>query len=267
MNQRHRDVSGVPVGDVFACPDFPCLRETLLNAVQVMLEPVRYQQWFSIGSFNQILQCVQLLVVNLYDGMVLSVGCSIGHLTQFSGQGGGVHRVNLLTFYLHDQVSLHSVVDFTFPVIHSNNHPVFNPLRHLQVIRCPHGNRHVTNAPVDFLFRTRPGCVGEDLLLVPFVREEEGITVMCNKSSQPFAQIQNPELCPQIHQAVAAGRSCQTDDALHVRPHFQQTFESFCLPAFEGRKLVNHNHVEGEGNPAVFHQPLDVFPVDDEHAG
>jgi len=135
------------------------------------------------------------------------------------------------------------------------------------VIRRPHGNGDVSDFSVDFILSTRPGLIGENLLHTAFVGNKVGFAVPGDKPSEPLAHVQEPELCPQIHQTVAAGCTRQAYDTLHGWPHLQEALEPFCLPAFKGRQLVDHNHVIPEGQAAVFHQPLHVFPVDDVQEG
>ena len=58
--------------------------------------------------------------------------------------------------------------------------------------------------------------------------------VLSYEPAQPFAHIQQFELCKQIHKSVTAGRACQSHNALHAWTHFHKALESFSMPAFEG---------------------------------
>ena len=205
--------------------------------------------------------------MNLHGILFLGVHSTVGHLTQLSGQGSGVHRIDFLTLDLNDQLFLHLVIHLLLVLAHADQYAVHNALRHLQVIRRPHGNGDVSDLSVDLIFRAGPGLIGENLLHATLVGNKVGFAVPGDKPSEPLAHVQEPELCPQIHQTVAAGCTRQAYDTLHGWPHLQEALESFCLPAFEGRQLVDHNHVIPEGQAAVFHQPLHVFPVDDVQEG
>ena len=212
MDDRQWDLSRIPFGNVLAGADFSCRREPLLNTLQVMLEPVGHQQRFAVRAFDQILQCIQLPVVNLHGILFLGVHSTVGHLTQFSGQGSGVHRVDFLAFDLDDQLFLHLVIHLLLVLAHADQYAIHNALRHLQVIRRPHGNGDVSDLSIDFILSTRPGFIGEDLLHAALVGNKVGFAVPGDKPSEPLAHVQEPELCPQIHQTVAAGCTRQAYD-------------------------------------------------------
>ena len=53
----------------------------LLDSYQVMLEPIRNQYGFAIGTFKDILQGIELSVMNGNDSFFLIVDGTICHLT------------------------------------------------------------------------------------------------------------------------------------------------------------------------------------------
>ena len=102
------------------------------------------------------------------------------------------------------------------------------------MVDAAHGNRDVADAPIDFFFRSDAGLIAEDLLGAALIRHEELLAIVGDIPAEALAQIQQPELCPQIHEAVAAGCARQTDDALHPRAQLHQGAKAFCAVGFEG---------------------------------
>ena len=47
---------------------------------------------------------------------------------------------------------------------------------------------------------------------VAFVREEEGVPVLRDEATEAMAHIQQPELCPQIHEAIGRRGASQPND-------------------------------------------------------
>ena len=86
---------------------------------------------------------------------------------------------------------------------------------------------------------------------------------MGNKLPQPPAHIQQTELRPQVHQAVAGGCAGQAHHARHPGPHPHQRPEPLGLIALERGQFVDHHHVVLKRQAALLDQPLHIFPVDD----
>ena len=82
--------------------------------------------------------------------------------------------------------------------------------------------------------------------------------------AQPLTPIQQEHLRPQILQTVGRGRAGQPHHAGELSQHFLQRQKALRPAVLEGRKLVDHQHIEGQLSPGVvFDQPFHVLPVDD----
>ena len=129
------------------------------------------------------------------------------------------------------------------------------------MIRRPHGHADVSQLFVNLLLRA-----GLQLVLVgqPAVgRSEIQIEVAAHRSAQPLTAIQQEHLRPQILQTVGRGRAGQPHHAGKLSQHFLQRQKALRPAVLEGRKLVDHQHIEGHlSSGVVFDQPFHVFPVD-----
>ena len=262
MDDRHRDLSGVPVGDVTGRLQFPDIKP-LADPFQVMPEPVANHDRFPVSAFQQVFQGIQLFVVDLMDGMLRVVDRAVCHLQQFIGQGRRVHRVD---FFLTDgkyHILFQAVIQFLFPFRQLHLHLVTDAGRHLQIILRLHGDCDIGDGVVNLFLRAGPWLIGEHYLRVPLVRREIPVTVASDVPSQPLSHIKDAVFRKKVHQPVAGRRPCQADDPFHIRTHLQQAPEPVRLPALERGKLIDDHHVEVKGDPAVVHQPVHVFPVDD----
>ena len=114
MQQPHGNAPGVPVGDVPAGVDDAAFREALLNPGKVMLEPVRHQHRLAVGGLHQIFQRVQLSVVDSNRPPLRIVHRAIGHLQELTGQGGGVHRVDLTVLQLQNHFPFQGIIELLF---------------------------------------------------------------------------------------------------------------------------------------------------------
>ena len=130
-----------------------------------------------------------------------------------------------------------------------------------------HADRYISDPAVYFFLRAGQWLIAVHDGAVHPVRPEECIPVLPDEASQPLAHIQQTELRKQVHQPPAGRRSRQTDNPLHKGTDFHQSLEALCLPAFEGRQFVDHQHVVVKRRPALLHQPLYVFAVDDVDVG
>ena len=140
-------------------------------------------------------------------------------------------------------------------------------LRHFQKVSRAHGNGDVGYFVVNALFRSGQRLVTKDDLPVALVRLEIFETVVADEPSKPSAHVQQPELRPQVHEAVAAGCAGQPDDALDRRTHLHQCPEALCLIILEGGKFVHYNGVIVKRQLAVLNEPLNVLTVDDIDVG
>ena len=124
-----------------------------------MFEPVRHQDGFPVGRFDEVFQRIQLSVVQLEGFVILAIDSSIGHLTELPSKGSCVSGVDLLTAQGNHKVGLHGVVGFTLLFGELDYHFVDHAFGHLQVIRSLHGNGDIRNGIVDCVL-----CTGQRLI-------------------------------------------------------------------------------------------------------
>ena len=94
MDDGHRDFAAVPVGDVLAGLQFPDIK-ALFDTLQVVTEPVGHQNRLAVGGFDDVFQCVQFPVVELYRVAGVGIDGTVGKLGQFAGQGRCVSSSHL----------------------------------------------------------------------------------------------------------------------------------------------------------------------------
>ena len=97
-----------------------------------------------------------------------------------------------------------------------------------------HGNRDIGDPVVDPLISPLPEPVAVNNRTVRLIRHKVLDSVLADEPSQPFSHIQNLVFCKKIHQAITGRCSCQTYDALHLRPYLYKYLEPLRLPVFEG---------------------------------
>lgn len=106
---QHRFGSAVPVGDVRARADLPH-SEALLNALEVMLEPVGHKHGLAVGGFDDVLQGIQLPLVEEQAAVLGVVDPAVRQLAQLAGQGRGVDGIDLRAVQGHHQLTLQGVI-------------------------------------------------------------------------------------------------------------------------------------------------------------
>ena len=130
------------------------------------------------------------------------------------------------------------------------------------MVCCPHGHAEIAQLFVDLFLRA-----GLQFVLVgqPAVgRSEIQIEVAAHGASQPLPSIQQKNLRPQILQSVGSRRACKSHHAGELSQHLFQRQKALRPAVLEGRKLVDHQHIEGQPAPGVvFDQPFHILPVDD----
>lgn len=104
MNHRHRNLSGIPVCDILGSGNLPN-REAFLDSLQIVLEPVGYQNWLAVGGFNQILQGIQLAVMKFDIVAVFAINGAIGHLGEFIRQCCGVPGIDFFVTQRESTIS------------------------------------------------------------------------------------------------------------------------------------------------------------------
>ena len=191
-----------------------------------MFEPIGHQHRFPVGSFDQILQGVQLPVVNPDLLLVVIVDRTVCHLQELAGEGGCVCDRDFLLRKLQYQRCPKLLVPFAFIIGQIHHAVVHNELRHLQVIGCLHGNGDIRDLLVDRLVRTGQELVGVDDLAVPLVRGEVVVAVHPDKATESLTHVQNLEFCPQVHEAVRGRGTGQPDNPLYPWPHPHQSLKA-----------------------------------------
>ena len=227
-----------------------------------MLIGIHDQHRLSIGGFDQILQRIQLSIMDDADVVELIVHRAIGQLQELPGQRRCVDGQHIAIRIRQEHVPLHLPVQLLLPGRERQLHHIVNSLRHLQVIRRPHGHTDVPKPPVDFFLRA-----GLQLMLIgqPAVgRIKEHVEVALHRSAQPDTAIQQEHLRPQILQPIGCRRSGQAYHAGELREYLLERQKPFGPAVLERGKLVDHQHVEGQSPTGkVLDEPFHVFPVDD----
>ena len=226
VDNRYRNLPGVPVGDVLAAFQFTHL-EAFLNAGKIVFVPVGYENGLSVGAFDQILQRIQLPFMEEHCVSVRGVDRSVCELAQLAGQGSGVYGIDLHAVQLGDHLALHFLVYLVFGAVELNWDCVHNTLWHLEVICASHGDGDVSDAAVDLTFCARTGSVGEHLHAVAPIGFKELLPVVCDEPPEALAHIKNTELRPEIHQTVAGGSAGESNHAPNTGTCFHQAFEPF----------------------------------------
>ena len=76
-------------------------------------------------------------------------------------------------------------------------------------------------------FGTGQKLVTENDLCIALVRHKILGAVLGDVSSKAFTHIQQTELCPEVHQAIAAGSAGQSDNAFYLRPNLHKRLKAF----------------------------------------
>jgi len=204
----------IPVGNVCIGLDLSAL-ETLHDAVPFMLVPVCDQNRFAVLCFDQIFQCVQL--VGMYPHHVAAIGINrtAGKLCQLSTQDTCICCCNGISHEVQTHILFHIFVNCCSLLIKFHSIRCRYQLRHGQVVGGFHGDADISDFAVYFLFRALSRCVSE---AVP-VRCKISITILSDTLAETFTLVQQTELCPQIHESVAAWCSGQPYDALYERSY------------------------------------------------
>ena len=200
---------------------------------------------------------------------VLGIHSTVGQLTELSAKDRGILRDHLIHTVLiphsKKQFFLQGFIQFLFPFIHVNRYITHHTLRHFQMIHTLHGDRDILYLPVDCFIRTRPELPGKNLSVPPPVWCKVRFPVPPDKPAQAFPHIQEPVLREQIHIPIRGRCPRKTHNPLYHRPDLHQGTKALCLPAFEAGQFIDHQHIPGKRDPGLFHQPGDVFPVNDVH--
>ena len=262
LYQGDRDFALVPVGDVGIGLDLPAV-EPLHNAVTLMFVPVSNQHRFAVLRFDQIFQCVQLVRMYPHHAVAVGIDRTAGKLCQLTAQDTRICCRYGIAGEIQTHFLFHVFVDRRRRFIQLHGIGGHHQLRHFQVVGGFHGNADVGNLAVYLFLCTRSGRIGK---AVP-VRGEVGIAVLPDSLAEAFSFVKQPELRPQIHETVAAGRTGQPDDAFHKGADIPQRLETLGLMVFEAGHLINDHHVEVKRHPTAFDEPLHVLAVDDIQIG
>ena len=123
MDYSYGDAPGIPVGDVTAFADLPHSKP-FTNPIQVVLEPVGHEHGFAVRAFDQVLQRVQLAVVETNRMAICGVDRSVGQLTELSGEGGGIYRINFIVVKCQEHITLQRIVENVFAFTQTHNYTV-----------------------------------------------------------------------------------------------------------------------------------------------
>ena len=260
MDKGNGKLAAVPSADTFGTVH-PRKRDMqfvqpFFDAVTVGLIPVRHQKRFSVGGFDDVLQSVQFAVVDEMALAELVINRTVCHLCQLSAEDGGISGSDFLVLAeLHHILGFEILIGPGFRIAHNGGIRCADQFWHFEMVGGLHRNGDVGDRIIYGLFGERQRLIGIHDLTVALVRGEVVETVVGDEPSEAFAHIQNPELCPQVHQTVSGGSAGQTYDAFHKRSDFQQALEPLCLAVLEGGKLIDHHHIEVERDAAFLDEP------------
>ena len=200
--------------------------------------------------------------------VILSVYGTISHLGELVCQCGCVTSVDFLTAQGKHHFGLHGVIGFFLFFRKGHFHLIDDAFWHSQMVNGLHGNGDVGDLMVDGILRSGKRLIGEHHLAVSLVWLEVAVSVMGDEASQSLAHVQQAELRPKIHETVGGRCASETNHPFYGRTDLEETSEPLCLVGLEGRKFVDDYHIVVKGQATFFHQPLDVFSVDDvqEHS-
>ena len=239
MDQGNRDLAGIPILDVIAGLDVAHrdleLRQMVDDALPVMLEPVGHQHRLSIGSFDEVFQCLQLVVMQDSRFAVLVIDRAIAHLQQFSSQRCGVGSIYVAILQGDQEVLLEHIVELAFLGVHLNLISSRDAVRHIQVVQSLHGDGDVRNALVDQLLGSLFGLVLEYHTAgrIHGCCLEVGFSVAADELAQTLTSIQNSDFTPEVHEAIGGRCAGQSDPAFHIWADFAQELKALGLVVLE----------------------------------
>ena len=206
------------------------------DALPVMLEPVGHQHRLSIGSFDEVFQCLQLVVMQDSRFAVLVIDRAIAHLQQFSSQRCSVGSIYVPVLQGDQEVLLEHIVELALVCVHLHLIPGRDTVRHIQVVQSLHGDGDIRYTLVDQLLGSLFWLVLEDHATGRIHGRclEIGFTVAADELAQTLSSIQNSDFTPKIHEAIGGRCAGQSDPAFHIRADFAQEFETLGLVVLEG---------------------------------
>ena len=80
------------------------------NPLQIMLEPVRHQKRFAVGSFDDVLQCIQLAIMDKDCISGIIINCAVRHLGQLAGKRSGVCGTDLSVGQVQYELLFHFLI-------------------------------------------------------------------------------------------------------------------------------------------------------------
>lgn len=165
-----------------------------IDTVKVVLVPVSHQQGLSIHAFDDVLQCVQFLIVDMFHIPVIRIDRPVCHLGELAGQHSGICCRYLALVKLRCQILAHLIINGLFRLLHI--HPVLAvyKFRHFEVVGGFHGNGDIGDLVIDPFLRSRQGLIGIHHLPVHPIRPEIVLAVLGDKPPQPLSHIQHLEL-------------------------------------------------------------------------
>ena len=205
------------------------------DTLPVMLEPVSYQHRLSVGRLDQVFESFQLVVMDDSCLAVLVIDRAIAHLQQLPCQGCSISSVYVTVFQRDQKILPKHIVEFPFLRIHLDFAPCRYTIRHIEIVQSLHGNRDVRDPLVDHLLCSLSGYILEHDACLRIHRPslKVGFPVAADKFSKALPAIQNPNLCPQIHETIRGWCAGQSDPPLHKWPHFSQKLETLGLIVLE----------------------------------
>lgn len=109
MYDCYRNLSRIPVSNIAAGLDLPDI-EAVLDAGEVVPEPVSHKERFFIGGLDNILQSVQLPIMELDDLAGIGIDGTVCQLGELSGERRGIGSGHFTVRELQDELLLQILI-------------------------------------------------------------------------------------------------------------------------------------------------------------
>ena len=232
----------------------------------VVLIPVRHQHVLAVGLLDEVRKHQELLIMDHAHLPVGIVDRAVCHLQELPGQDRCIGGIDLVVTDLHQQSFFHLVVQFPLDLVHIDVVVDGHLLRHIEVVQRFHGNRDVRDPAVDRFLCTGQRHVVEHHsgVRIHACRFEVRLPEPADEPAEPDAFVDQEGLSPQVKESVAGRCTCQAHHAFDLGTDLPQRLPSLALVIFKAGELIDHHHVEGPRDAALFQivgQPFQVLPV------
>lgn len=219
----------------------------------VEAETVKHEGFLAVQRVDQFIKGIQLAPVDLVHRAVLVVQAAVAQLEQLAGQGGRLLGGDGLAVHIQQVVLLQLLVGRLGRLVQHHRDVVDDLLRQSQVVGGFEAEDDVPDGGMDGLrslcFRLVAVLGGPEVLL----------PIVGDVPAQPLPLIQQPDLRPEVQQAVGAGRPGQLHQLVDAGAHGFEGFEALGCMVLEAGRLIQHHHVKIPLPAQRLHQPRRVL--------